>query len=107
MLFAVLVLLSSFFSCSTELSSSCSGDAECEEEGGPPSSQLLSPSELLVQQIFSHTHSQEGGGREVTESSDGIFISIRTTLKYHYTRLPSVLLTWTQKLSPSQVVSRR
>lgn len=35
--------------------------------------------------------------------SEDIFVSIKTTKKYHGTRLPPLVLTWLQTLQPEQV----
>ena len=41
--------------------------------------------------------------RVTVDGSQGIFVSIKTTKKYHKTRLPSLILTWLQTLQPEQV----
>ena len=47
----------------------------------------------------------EGGYAErvVVNSSEDIFVSIKTTHKYHEIRLPPLVLTWLQAVSPEQV----
>jgi hypothetical protein len=37
------------------------------------------------------------------DGGEGIFVSIKTTGKYHETRLPPLVLTWLQTLQPEQV----
>ena len=46
-----------------------------------------------------------GGHQEgvVVNGSEDIFVSIKTTQKYHDTRLPPILLTWLQTIHPWQV----
>ena len=61
---------------------------------------LHSPSERLVQLI---TENEESMKRPIISSSEGIYFSIRSTVKYHSTRLPSIILTWLQNIHPSQV----
>ena len=39
----------------------------------------------------------------VVNGSEDIFVSIKTTQKYHSTRLPPLLLTWLQTIHPHQV----
>ena len=41
--------------------------------------------------------------RITVDGSEGIFVSIKTTEKYHRTRLPPVVVTWLQTLQPEQV----
>ena len=41
--------------------------------------------------------------RVTVDGSEGIFVSIKTTQKYHGTRLPPLVLTWLQTLRPEQV----
>ena len=50
-----------------------------------------------------------GGKAEkvVVSDSKDIFISIKSTQKYHETRLPPVLLTWIQTVEPEQVSMAR
>ncbi len=45
------------------------------------------------------------GENVITPYSDGIHVSIKTTVKYHKIRLPAIILTWLQNISPSQVKS--
>jgi hypothetical protein len=40
---------------------------------------------------------------KITPSSSGLYISVRTTSKYHSTRLPPIFLTWFQNVLPGQV----
>ena len=40
--------------------------------------------------------------RNITQSSDGLFISVKTISKYHDARLPPIMLTWFQNVNPSQ-----
>ena len=41
--------------------------------------------------------------RVAVDGSQGIFVSIKTTEKYHRTRLPPLVVTWLQTLQPEQV----
>ena len=41
--------------------------------------------------------------RLTVNRSKGILVSIKTTEKYHRTRLPPLVLTWLQTLQPEQV----
>lgn len=97
-LFIVALLLTSTYS-----ASSCSDGEVCEEGGASSSfSHYLQPPERVIQQISHQISATEG----VAEASSAeIYVSIRTTLKYHSTRLPPILLTWIRKFSPSQVVA--
>lgn len=85
---------------------SCSRDGGCEEGGeGAPLSQFLQPQERLVQLVDSQT-GVSGADQDVNMGDllvRDIYFSVRTTLKYHAVRLPSIFLTWMQKVSPSQV----
>jgi hypothetical protein len=40
---------------------------------------------------------------KITPSSSGLYISVKTTSKYHSTRLPPIFLTWFQNVLPEQV----
>lgn len=94
----VAALLASF--CSTA-SPSCSSDETCDADSDDNSLiALLDPPEKLQQRILSSQIR-----RNVIGSSEGIFVSIKTTVKYHNTRLPPILLTWLQNVFPSQVAS--
>lgn len=46
-----------------------------------------------------------GGHAQMVMASDSedIFVSIKTTQKYHGTRLPPLLMTWLQTIRPEQV----
>ncbi len=43
------------------------------------------------------------GENAVAPQSGGIYVSIKTAVKYHKPRLPAIMLTWLQNISPSQV----
>ncbi len=60
----------------------------------------------LQNKIISQNYSpsdQSSKENVITPESEGVYVSIKTTTKYHKTRLPSIILTWLQNLSPSQV----
>ena len=78
----------------TYLSSpSCSDEDTCDAE----EKSWLGPLEGLLHDISS------GVQRNVIQSSEGIFVSVKTAIKYHSTRLPPILFTWFQNIAPSQV----
>ena len=79
------------------LEESCSRDessfADCDK--GAELTQAMTKSMSLL---------AEGGAERVAiDGSEDMFVSIKTTEKYHGTRLPPVVLTWLQTLQPKQV----
>lgn len=74
----------------------CSGEeAVCEGEG---TSLLDPPRDRLLYKISNEVQ------HNIISGSDRVFISIKTTSKYHSTRLPPILFTWLQNVIPSQVL---
>lgn len=100
LLLSVAVLLACL--CRAALSTSCSDDGECQGEDHSPLSQALDPSERLIHEISDRTRTPQW----IADSSEGIYVSVRTTPKYHRSRLPTILLSWMQTVSPAQVVGR-
>ena len=78
--------------CSNDLEPSCSNEEAC---NGKEKSWIGRESDLL-HLISNRTQ------RNVAQSSEDLFISLETTLKYHDTRLPPILFTWLQTINPSQ-----
>lgn len=74
-------------------------------DGGPPckggGTSWLGPEEGLLYKISNKCQ------QDVIQPSDGVFFTIKTTFKYHSTRLPPILYTWLQTVSPSQVCFSR
>ena len=74
----------------------CSAEEGCEDLSSP-----VNPSVVFHHRLQSLHRRVEKKGVLAKD----IFISIKTTSKYHSTRLPSILFTWLQNVSPSQVVA--
>ena len=87
-------LISSGHTSSLETCSSFSGcDKEDELAGTSKGRSTISMSLLAA------NHAK----RVKIDDGEGIFVSIKTTEKYHRTRLPPLVLTWLQTLQPEQV----
>lgn len=79
--------------------SSCYEEGGC--ESGPGSSSWLGPLDRLLYRICRECQDN------VIKWSDRIFISVKTTSKYHSTRLPPILFTWLQNVLPDQVCAQQ
>lgn len=78
------------------LACAASSDDVCSSEG-ENSCSVWTKSSVL--ELLTGEHQE----REVVSGSEDIYVSIKTTQKYHTTRLPPVLFTWLQTINPQQV----
>ena len=96
-----LVLLLSFAGASN-LQETCSKDepsfTDCDK--GDEVAQTSKGMTKAMSMLAANYHVTE---RVNIDGSEGIFVSIKTTEKYHGTRLPPLVLTWLQTLQPQQV----
>lgn len=88
--------------CSSEAGLFTDSGEDCKNQsiitgGGESSCSICTKSKVLELLIG------ERQERVVVSGSEGIFVSIKTTQKYHATRLPPILLTWLQTINPQQV----
>lgn len=77
----------------------CPAEETCNGSSSlPAAASLATPTEKLIRAISKKVQ------RNVVDSSEGLYVSIKTTLKYHSIRLPHILFTWLQNVFPSQVL---
>ena len=61
---------------------------------------------LFLTCSYGGVENEESMKRPIINSSEGIYFSVRSTVKFHSTRLPSIILTWLKNIHPSQVKIR-
>ena len=102
--FAILAILDLCLLCATGQKDFCASEDTASTETGQQCKNYSS----VVEGAHTKTLAMNllmGGQAErmVVNDSEYIFVSIKTTQKYHATRLPPVLLTWIQTVQPEQV----
>lgn len=95
LVFFVVVQVSLSFTDHCPAEETCNGSSSL-----PEAASLATPTEKLIRAISKKVQ------RNVIDSSEGLYVSIKTTLKYHSIRLPHILFTWLQNVFPSQVHER-
>lgn len=94
LVFHLALLLSSVHTSSLE---TCSSFSDCDK--GDELARTNKGRSTKSMSLLAENHAE----RVKIDGGEGIFVSIKTTEKYHGTRLPQLVLTWLQTLQPEQV----